>query len=105
MSPGRVAGEDLLSGPATLPKRIDGAELHAELVDLLCEDDVWLEQTFRDIVATSWAAPPGGATVRPAARPRRHGSPGRRTRCRHARRASQWTAAPDHTERSPPGRS
>lgn len=87
--------------PATLPDRRD-VDLDAELVDLLCEDAAWLEETFRDIVAASWAEPPRGGAVPPAARPRRYGTPGPRRLRVHRAAPSQWTASPRGRQRSPP---
>lgn len=99
MSPDRAV---LLSAPATLPERLDERAVDAELLDLLCEDGEWLEETFRGIVATSWVEPPRGGESRLAARPRRHGTRGRRRSERAVPRASQWVARPRGRQRSPP---
>jgi hypothetical protein len=100
--PNRVVGAGAVPAPATLPDRPDVVDVDAELVDLLCEDEDWLEETFRDIVAASWAGPPPPGTVRPAAGPRRHHLTGRRREGHHAGRGSQWTAPRWCRQRSPP---
>ncbi len=102
MTADRDVGAGLLPAPADLPDQLDARDADAELVDLLCEDGAWLERTFREIVATSWAEPPRGGAVRPAARPRRHGTPRRRNRDRVAARSSQWVGQPRGRQRSPP---
>jgi hypothetical protein len=100
VSEDRVAGVGPLSAPTPLPEQLEVADVDTELVDLLCEDGAWLERTFREIVATSWAEPPRGGSVRPAARPRRQGVP--RRRHKGASRSSQWARQPRGRQRSPP---
>ncbi len=102
MTPFRGIGAGLLPAPADLPDQLEARDLDAELVELLCEDGAWLERTFRDIVATSWAEPPRGGAVRPVARPRRHGDPRRRHGRPDAARRSQWVGQPRGRQRSPP---
>lgn len=102
MTPLRAVGAGLLPAPADLPDQLEVADVDAELVDLLCEDVAWVERTFHDIVATSWAEPPRGGAARPAARPRRHGTPRRRRGQREAARRSQWSGHPRGRQRSPP---
>jgi len=97
------AGVDLLPAPAAVPEEeAIEEEVDRELVDLLCDDPVWLDETFRDIVATSWDEPPRGGWSRNSARPRRYGVSSRRVprRGRHGR--SQWWPSPHHRQRSPP---
>lgn len=96
------AGADLLPAPADLPEQLVEREIDEELVDLLCDDAAWLDETFREIVATSWADPPRGGEVRPAARPRRYGAPGRRASRHDGSRRSQWCPRPHRRQRSPP---
>ena len=92
------------SAPATLPDQYAGGDVDDELVDLLCDDPAWLDEAFREIVATSWAEPPRGGAARPAARPWRSGVPGpERERGRAVARA-QWIVEPSGRQRSPPGR-
>ena len=90
--------------PVALPDQRDVRDVDEELVDLLCEDETWLEETFRDIVAASWAKPPRGGEARSAARPRRQGSPRSRRARRDVVARSQWTARPGGRQRSPPPR-
>jgi hypothetical protein len=94
-----VAGVVLLSAPAAVPEQRD---VDAELVDLLCEDPEWLDATFRDIVAASWAEPPRGGPARQAARPRRFGAPRRRVPRRVGVGRSQWCPRPQGRQRAPP---
>jgi hypothetical protein len=103
MGPEGAVGVGPASAPATLPDPGTDADLSAELVDLLCEDEAWLEETFRDIVATSWAAPPHGGGARAAGGPRRHGPPDRSRSRRNDTGMSQWTASPRRRQRAPPG--
>ncbi len=98
--PGIGAGRG--SAPAILPEYVD-SDLDDELVDLLCDDRAWLEETFREIVATSWAEPPRGGAARPAAHPRRYGVPSARGERRGTVPGSQWSAQPSGRQRSPPG--
>lgn len=86
----------------TLPVELT-EDVDVELVDLLCDDAGWLDETFREIVATSWAEPPRGGAARQAARPRRYGVPGDRRVRRTAVAESQWFARPTGRGRSPPG--
>ncbi|HEU4512086.1 MAG TPA: hypothetical protein VFR87_03175 [Nocardioidaceae bacterium] len=102
MTPFQGVGAGLLPAPADLPEQLEERDLDAELVELLCEDGAWVEQTFRDIVATSWAEPPRGGAVRKAARPGRNGAPRRRHGRRDAARGSQWVGQPRGRQRSPP---
>ncbi len=100
-----AAGTVLLSVPATLPDELaGGAErgLDDELVDLLCDDQAWLDETFDEIVSTSWTEPPRGGKVQPAAGPRRHGTPGRRASRHGGAARSQWCPRPRRRQRSPP---
>lgn len=90
--------------PVALPDQRDVRDVDEELVDLLCEDETWLEETFRDIVASSWAEPPRGGEVRRAARPRRQGRPRPCRADRGAIARSQWVASPRRRQRSPPPR-
>ena len=103
-SAGRVspAGAVLLSAPATLPDQQAERDVDDELLDLLCEDEAWLEETFREIVATSWAEPPRGGSVWPAARPRRFGETVERGPRHVGSGRSQWFPLPYHRQRSPP---
>lgn len=96
-----VVGAGLLSAPATLPHE-RAEQLDDELVDLLCQDEEWLDETFREIVATSWAEPPRGGTAEPAARPRRSSAPARRAPRHDGNRRSQWCPHPAGRQRSPP---
>ena len=102
MRPHGHAEAGVVPAPATLPDRLDVDDVDAGLVDLLCEDERWLEETFRDIVATSWAGSPPRGTVRPAAGPRRHHVPAHCGEARQAEPASQWTAPAWCRQRSPP---
>ena len=88
--------------PAAVPDEATEQEVDRELVDLLCDDPTWLEETFRDIVATSWDEPPRGGSSRSSARPRRYGVPARRTQGRSRGGRSQWWPAPHGRQRSPP---
>jgi hypothetical protein len=97
-----VAGAGLLSAPATLPDRQTRRDIDDELLDLLCEDEVWLDETFNEIVATSWAEPPRGGTARPAARPRRWSARAGRAPRHDGSRRSQWCPHPHRRQRSPP---
>ena len=102
MSEVLVVGAGLLSAPTTLPEQLEVADVDTELVDLLCEDGAWLERTFREIVATSWAEPPRGGSVRPAARPRRFGESVERGPRHVGKGRSQWYPSPYRRQRSPP---
>jgi len=92
----------LLPAPDTLPDQLAARDADDELVDLLCDDPGWLEETFSEIVATSWAEPPRGGSARPAARPRRYGVPTRRAPRHDGDRRSQWCPRPHRRQRSPP---
>jgi hypothetical protein len=103
--PPNVVGAGLLSAPATLPEQrplTRERDVDAELVDLLCEDQNWLDTTFREIVAASWSDPPRGGPARQAARPRRFGAPRRRAPRRVGGGRSQWSPRPRGRQRSPP---
>lgn len=102
MSLGLLVGAGLLSAPATLPDQRVDRDVDQELVDLLCQDSGWVDETFHEIVATSWADPPRGGEVQPVARPRRGGPPGRRAPLTSAVARTQWTARAHGRQRSPP---
>ena len=92
---GSLSASDTL--PVELPEDVD-----IELVDLLCDDVGWLDETFREIVATSWAEPPRGGTARPAAHPRRFRPSERRAPRHDGGSRSQWCPRPQRRQRSPP---
>jgi hypothetical protein len=95
-------GVDLLPAPTVTPGERTERDVDRELVDLLCADAQWVEETFRDIVAASWDEPPRGGAAPLSARPRRSGRPSRRGRRRGAAAGSQWWPAPRSRQRSPP---
>jgi hypothetical protein len=95
-------GADLLPASTVIPAERTERDVDRELVDLLCADAQWVEETFRDIVAASWDEPPRGGAAPLSARPRRFGSPSRRGRRRGAAAGSQWRPAPHSRQRSPP---
>lgn len=97
-----VPGAVLLSAPGTLPDELAAREVDDELLDLLCDDQEWLDETFAGIVATSWAEPPRGGSAHVAARPRRYGVPARRAPRHDGDRRSQWCPRPHRRQRSPP---
>lgn len=97
-----VPGAVLLSAPGALPDELAAREVDDELLDLLCEDQEWIDETFAGIVATSWAEPPRGGSARAAARPRRYGVPARRAPRHDGDRRSQWCPRPHRRQRSPP---
>lgn len=96
-----AAGAGLLSAPAALPDE-RAEQLDDELVDLLCQDAGWLDETFNEIVATSWGEPPRGGTAEPAAQPRRPSATTRRAPRHDGVRRSQWCPHPYRRQRSPP---
>ncbi|HSE08113.1 MAG TPA: hypothetical protein VLB29_05565 [Nocardioidaceae bacterium] len=106
--PGAVVGAGarparLASALTTPPDELTDQGVVRELVDLLCDDQEWVDEMFADIVATSWAEPPRGGSARPAARPRRFGIPARRFPRRVGTGRSQWVPRPRGRQRSPPG--
>lgn len=97
-----VVGAGPVPAPATLPEEAVGRDLESELVDLLCDDEAWLDETFREIVAASFAEPPRGGSVGPAARPRRFGFASGRVPRHDGICRSQWYPRPHRRQRSPP---
>ncbi|MFZ5845842.1 MAG: hypothetical protein ACOYX5_00490 [Actinomycetota bacterium] len=84
--------------PARDPARVDD-----ELLDLLCADPAWVDETFWEIVAADRADPPGGDPPALSARPRRSSRRQRATTRRPGVGRSQWAAHPRGRQRSPPG--
>jgi hypothetical protein len=97
-----AAGAGCGPAPVTLPEAPAAEDLDRELVDLLSEDPGWVDETFREIVATSWAEPPRGGAARSDARPRRFGVPRRGVARRDGSGRSQWCPRPQGRQRAPP---
>ena len=93
-------GADLLSAPAGLPDEVERVD--DELVDLLCRDQEWVDETFAEIVATSWDEPPRGGVAPGVARPRRLGPRGPRHPRHDSAALTQWRPLPGRRQRSPP---
>jgi hypothetical protein len=96
------AGTDLLPAPATLPGEEVSRDLDQELLDLLCEDAEWVEETFQEIVATSEDPPSRSGASPLAARPRRQPPVPSGRRLPAERAEGQWSPAPYCRQRSPP---
>jgi hypothetical protein len=97
-----VVGAGPVPAPATQPEEALGRDVEGELVDLLCDDEAWLDEAFREIVAASFTEPPRGGSVGPSARPRRFGFASCRAPRHDGISRSQWCSCPHCRQRSPP---
>jgi hypothetical protein len=103
MSPSNATGARLQAAPATLPEVDEPRpeqDVDRELLDLLCDDPEWLDETFRELVSTSWPLPPRAGRHHAYPRPRRRA--GRRGAARGFSRGEQWRRAAYRRQRSPP---